>query len=103
MTCGTCSRRFDLAHVLTWTHHGRPAAMHPNYEAELARLQAGHRPVWIPIGVRARVSAAGEHHGVVGRVVKRGRTSYHLRVGRTVLRVPFAWVEPVSDQSSVRA
>ncbi len=34
-------------------------------------------------------------HALVGEVVKRGRTSYHLRVGARVFRVPFAWVEPV--------
>ena len=94
MSCSRCSSRFDLAHVLSWTHHGRPAGMHPNYEAELARIRAGESPTWIRVGGRARITASGEHHGRVGRVVKRGRTSYHLRVGSTVFRVPFAWVEP---------
>ena len=105
MTCGRCSRTFDLAHVLSWTHHGRPAAMHPNYEAELARLRAGDRPSWIPVGARARVIADGEHAGTVGTVVKRGRTSYHLHTGRSVLRVPFAWVVPLTrtDESLARA
>lgn len=94
MSCSRCSPRFDLAHVLSWTHHGRPAAMHPNYEAELARIRSGEPATWIRVGGRARITAAGEHHGRVGRVVKRGRTSYHLRVGSIVFRVPFAWVEP---------
>ena len=36
----------------------------------------------------------GEYHGLVGKIVKVGRTSYHLRVGRSLLlRVPFAGVE----------
>jgi predicted SprT family Zn-dependent metalloprotease len=39
LTCGLCSPRFDLAHVYTWTHHGRPAGLGPAYETELARLQ----------------------------------------------------------------
>lgn len=94
LTCGLCSSAFDLAHVYTWSHHGRPATMHPNYEAELARLRQGRRTVLLPVGARARVTAQGEHRGAVGRVAKRGRTSYHLRVGRLLLRVPFAWVEP---------
>jgi len=93
-TCGTCSNRFDLGHVYEWTHHGRPAEMHPNYVAELDRLRAGKYVVLLPVGSRAKVTVAGEHHGLVGRIVKRGRTSYHLRTGRQVLRVPFAWVEP---------
>ena len=46
------------------------------------------------MGGRARITVDGEHHGRVGRVVKRGRTSYHLKVGSIVFRVPFAWVEP---------
>lgn len=95
MSCAHCSSTFDLGHLIAWTHRGRPAAMHPNYEAELAALPSGRQPVLLPVGARARVVVRGEHHGLVGRVVKRGRTSYHLRTGRQLLRVPFAWVEPV--------
>jgi predicted SprT family Zn-dependent metalloprotease len=94
LTCGLCSSTFDLAHLYTWTHHGKPAVLHPNYEAELARLREGRHTVLLPVGARVRVTVAGEHHGTVGRVAKRGRTSYHLRAGRRLLRVPFAWVEP---------
>ena len=83
LTCGLCSSVFDLAHVYTWTHHGRPAVLHPNYEAELARLREGRHTVLLPVGARVRVTVEGEHHGTVGRVAKRGRTSYHLRAGRT--------------------
>ena len=94
MTCSRCRSRFDLDHLITWTHHGRPALMHPNYDAELDRLRAGRPLVVLAPGARVRVTAEGDHQGTVGRIVKRGRTSYHLRVGRGVLRVPFAWVEP---------
>jgi predicted SprT family Zn-dependent metalloprotease len=94
LTCGLCSPTFDLAHVYTWTHHGRPAVLHPNYEAELARLREGRQVRLLPVGARARVTVDGDYLGTVGRIAKRGRTSYHLRVGRTMLRVPFAWVDP---------
>jgi predicted SprT family Zn-dependent metalloprotease len=94
MTCGLCWSSFDLAHLYTWAHHGRPAVMHPNYEAELARLRQGRHIVLLPVGAKVRVTVAGEFEGTVGRVAKRGRTSYHLRAGRRLLRVPFAWVEP---------
>jgi predicted SprT family Zn-dependent metalloprotease len=94
LTCGLCSPTFDLAHVYAWTHHGRPVVLHPNYEAELDRLREGRHTVLLPVGARVRVTVAGEHQGTVGRVAKRGRTSYHLRAGRRLLRVPFAWVEP---------
>jgi predicted SprT family Zn-dependent metalloprotease len=98
MTCGVCSRGFDLAHVLSWTHHGRPATMHPNYEAELAELRAGTRRPLLRVGSRATITAPGEFEGRSGVVVKRGRTSYHLRCGRDVVRVPFAYVEAGSSR-----
>lgn len=94
MTCASCSRSFDLDHLIGWTHHGRPARMHPNYEAELARVRAGERRVVLRVGARGRITVEGQHAGRVGTVVKRGRTSYHLRTEGVVLRVPFAWVEP---------
>ncbi len=94
MSCSRCRPQFDVAHLLSWTHHGRPGVMHPNYVAELDRLMTGQRPTWIRVGGRARITADGEHHGLVGRVVKRGRTSYHLKIGSMVFRVPFACVEP---------
>ncbi len=95
MTCGECSPTFDLAHVFSWTHHGRPAVMHPNYEAELARLRAGRGLVVHRVGTRLRITAPGEFEGRVGKVVKLGRTSYHVRSGRTLVRVPFALAERV--------
>ncbi len=96
MSCSQCRPQFDVAHLLSWTHHGRPGQMHPNYVAELERLVTGERPTWIRVGGRARITVDGEHHGLVGRVVKRGRTSYHLKVGSMVFRVPFACVEPLT-------
>ncbi len=93
LTCAQCSSSFDLDHVFSWTHRGRPAVMHPNYESELARARAGKSIVVLAVGMRGRVTVPGEHQGLVGRIVKRGRTSYHLRTRGGVLRVPFAWVE----------
>ncbi|MCM0620125.1 SprT-like domain-containing protein [Nocardioides bruguierae] len=99
VTCARCAPgRFDLAHLLTWSHHGRPATaemLHPNYLAELERLAAGQRMRVLGPGQRARIIVGGRYAGSVGTVVKRGRTRYHLRVGRQVLTVPFAGVEPV--------
>ncbi len=95
MVCRRCSgSTFDLRHLLTWTHHGRPAVHHPNYDAELAALREGRPVTRLGVGSRARVVVPGEYDRVVGTVLKRGRTCYHLRVGRQVLRVPFAGVEP---------
>ena len=63
VSCSRCARGFSLAHLVEWTHHGRPAQMHPNYEAELARIRAGGRLVLLPVGARARVTAPGSASG----------------------------------------
>lgn len=95
MTCSQCRRTFDLAHLIEWTHHGQPGVMHPNYVAELERLRTGRRLVVHPRGAAVRITAPGEFAGQRGRVVKRGRTSYHVRLRQAVVRVPFALVERV--------
>jgi len=94
VSCGRCSPAFSADHVLEWTHSGRPAAMHPNYVAELTALRAGERLTVVAPGSRVRISAPGDFAGRVGRVVKRGRTSYHVQLREGVLRVPFAGVVP---------
>ncbi len=75
--------------------------MHPSYLAELRLLaepEASGRPVTtirrLRVGERVRVTAPGRYHGVVGQVVKRGRTRYHVRVEGAVLTAPFPAVEP---------
>ena len=93
MSCGTCSRTFSVEHVYEWSHRGRPAAMHPNYLAELAALREGRRLHVLPVGAQVRITVPGDYLGRVGRVVKRGRTSYHVRVREGLLRVAFAGVE----------
>ncbi|CAN5170824.1 hypothetical protein BH09ACT12_BH09ACT12_16130 [soil metagenome] len=94
LACRQCSATFDLDNAFSWTHQGRPALMHPNYEAELDRLRAGLHLEILRVGSKVRITIAGEHHGRIAKIVKCGRTSYHLRAGRSVLRVPFACVEP---------
>jgi predicted SprT family Zn-dependent metalloprotease len=107
--CRRCGPTFDLAHLIAWTHHGRPVPMSPAYDAQLrrirARAEAGPGTV-APVvvlgpGDRARVVAQGRYHGAVGSVVKRGRTRYHLRVPEGVLTVPFALVEPLAGPPKV--
>jgi hypothetical protein len=46
------------------------------------------------------VLPGSKHDGVVGTLVKRGRTRYHLRVGHQVMTVPFALVQPVTTMMS---
>ncbi|MEP9381824.1 SprT-like domain-containing protein [Nocardioides cheoyonin] len=94
LMCGRCDAPNDVDRVFEWVHHGRPAAMHPNYVAELAAMRDGRRMTILPPGATARVVAPGEFSGRVGTVAKVGRTSYHLRLPEGLLRVVFAAVEP---------
>jgi len=101
MACARCGSAFDPAHLLSWTHHGRPAPMGAGYEVELGRIRAraSGAPVVAPVvlrpGDRVRVDLPGDRYdGATGTLLKRGRTRYHLRVGEAVLTVPFALVQP---------
>jgi hypothetical protein len=91
--CGRCSSTFSPEHLFVWTHHGRPAAMHPNYLHELERLRAGDPLVLAAVGGQVRLLVSGTLHGRVGTVVKRGRTSYHVRLPEGRFRVLFAGAE----------
>ncbi|GAA1914998.1 hypothetical protein GCM10009815_07380 [Nocardioides marmoribigeumensis] len=98
LLCRPCASRPTLERVFAWTHHGRPVApevLHPTYAVELAALTRGARLQRLGPGMRARVVAPGVLQGQIGRVVKVGRTRYHLRVPSGVYTVPFGMVEPV--------
>ena len=97
-SCPTCSSTFSVDHVFGWTYRGAPAAMTAGYRADLARLraraaeQAEQLDLTVPVrlGDTLQISAPGsKYDGVRGTLVKRGRTRYHLRVGRAVMTVPF--------------
>lgn len=97
-SCPDCSPGFDAAALFTWTHRGREVPMHPSYVAELARLR---RPAVVPrprhllaVGERVRLTGGGKYGGMVGTIVKRGRSRYHVQTRSGVLGAPFALVEP---------
>ena len=94
VSCRRCSATFSVDHLLQWTRHGRPAAMHPNYAAELRSLTGGERFALVAPGARVRVVVPGPYAGRVGRVVRRGRTRYAVQLPEGVLQVPFAGAEP---------
>jgi hypothetical protein len=96
--CGRCSPQFSPDHLLEWTWHGRPAAMHPNYLLELDQLRRGGRLVLAGVGARVRMLVPGPLHGRVGTVVGRGRTSYHVELPEGRFRVVFAGAQPVEDE-----
>lgn len=76
--------------------------MHPNYDAELARLrqrasdpsQPGADAAFdrLPLGASVALDVQGQYAGVSGTIVKRGRSRYHVRTSVGVLTVPFALV-----------
>ena len=110
-SCGRCSPRFDGSAIYEWTFRGRPAPMLPAYTAELARLRAGGsakaspragEPVRLEgsaslpkVGDRVRLRGAGKYGGLVGTVVKQGRTRFHVQTGAGLLQASFTMVEPV--------
>ncbi|MGZ4457841.1 MAG: SprT-like domain-containing protein [Nocardioidaceae bacterium] len=101
-SCGRCSATFSREHLLEWTYDGRPAQMHPNYVAELRALEQGTPQRLLGPGSRARIIAPGQFEGRVGVVVKRARTSYHVRLPEGLVRVVFAGAEPADQPSAVR-
>ena len=92
--CGVCSNTFRPEHVLEWTYRGRPAAMHPNYLAELAAIRQGSGQQRLAVGAAARVIGPGRFQGRVGTVAAVGRTRYRLLIEEGLLSVIFAHVEP---------
>jgi predicted SprT family Zn-dependent metalloprotease len=99
LLCRPCGSRPTLERVFSWSHHGRPvppAHIHPTYASELAALSRGARLQRLGLGVKARVVAPGPLHGQVGRVMKVGRTRYHVRLPGGTYTVPFGLVEPVA-------
>jgi predicted SprT family Zn-dependent metalloprotease len=102
-SCLRCSRTFDPAALYTWTHQGRPAPMHPRYEAELAHLRApqpGPSPVRLRVGDRVRLTGAGRYAGLAGTIVKQGRSRYHVQTRAGMLSAAFATVRPLEEPVS---
>lgn len=122
-SCGQCSAVFDPVALLDWTWKGLRVQMHPNYEAErrgiVERFAPGRpdRPaasvaarssqperfavaepvlVLMPVGTRVRLIGKGKYAGRVGKVVKVGRSRYHVKMPKLLLTAPFAMVEPVT-------
>lgn len=93
VSCNRCSDRFDPSHVFTWTFQGRPAAMHPNYLAELEATRIGAPVVRAAVRSTVRITR-GDFSGRVGTVVKRGRTRYQVRLPEGIVRPLFSAVEP---------
>ena len=104
-SCRACSGGFDPSAIYTWSHHGRPAAMDPRYDAELARIRAGRAapgpaPIPVQVGERVRLTGTGKYAGLAGTVVKRGRTRYQVQTGAGLLNVAFTAAQPLPAPAS---
>jgi predicted SprT family Zn-dependent metalloprotease len=102
VACGSCGGSFDRANVLRWSYQGQEVPleeMTTGYRQEWARLQSGSAsvpvPQRLPVGTVVRVGGSGRFAGATGRIVGRGRTRYHVQVGRGVLTVPFPLAQAV--------
>jgi predicted SprT family Zn-dependent metalloprotease len=98
-SCSSCSPAFDPAALYTWTLNGQPAAMHPRYAAELARIRAPQPdpvPVRLGVGDRVRLTGEGRYAGLAGTIVKRGRSRYHVQTKAGMLSAAFTTVQPLT-------
>lgn len=62
-SCTRCARRFSPAHLLTWTHRGCSAPMHPAFVAEFEAIQRRHPGL-------VRPAAETGHGGGGGRAMQ---------------------------------
>lgn len=95
-SCSRCSRAFDRRAVFAWTYRGQAAPMQAAYVAEMVRVQGGRPGMAFQIGDRVRLKGGGKYGGLVGTIVKQGRSRYHVQTRAGLLNATFAMVEPVA-------
>ncbi|WP_240917890.1 hypothetical protein [Phycicoccus sp. HDW14] len=106
MSCGRCSRRFDTAHLFTWSYRGGPASLPPSYAAELAELRrttvaaAAARPPGL--GELVEVSV-GPWAGMTGVVELVGSVRCQVRVDDELVSLPLEAVRPVTSAGAAAA
>ncbi|MGL4175333.1 MAG: SprT-like domain-containing protein [Dermatophilaceae bacterium] len=104
-SCGVCSRRFDIRHLLVWSHRGRPGRMSTGYAAELAALRA----VVATEAARAAPQlgdvvtvAGGRFAERVGEVEHVGPTRAQVRVDGALVSVPLDALHPADTVRPAR-
>lgn len=96
VTCARCSRRFNLNHLVRWTHHGATVPMPESYAVQLrALLGPSERATVVRLGDQVRITASGPYVGLVGEVELVGAVRCQIRVGDDLLSLPRASFEPV--------
>lgn len=107
--CRLCSRTFSMEHLLTWTFHGQSVDLGHEYARSLARSYQREEQMaalaalasvagpearggLLTPGTSVMLAGTGRWSGMSGRVIKRGRTRYHVRTQAGVVTAPFALV-----------
>jgi len=102
VTCGRCSKRFDVRHLVRWTHRGVSVPMPASYAVQLRELIGPAESVAeVRLGDFVRITAAGPYAGLIGEVELVGAVRCQVRLGDELLSVPRAAfeVETRSDRS----
>lgn len=101
LSCTSCSREFNTAHLFEWTYRGHHFPHHPEYaralaESEVRASGGSGQPLarLLTMGESARITAEGKFRDRIGTIEGVGRTRYQVRVDEGILSVPFSLVEP---------
>jgi len=113
VSCFVCSPTFDPSAVIEWTFRGRSVPMGQSYVADLAELRrrqgiaaaaaaAGRSDTGgalpelpLPAGTSVRIMGDGRYAGLIGRILKCGRTRYHVLTSQGLLTASPSVVQPL--------
>jgi predicted SprT family Zn-dependent metalloprotease len=99
VSCGHCSARFDVRHLLTWTYKGKSVPMPPSYSAALADVQrkasVETRRRSLRLGDQVRITGDGVWAGRSGEVELVGAARVQVRVGDDLVSLPAELVQPL--------
>jgi predicted SprT family Zn-dependent metalloprotease len=113
-SCSSCSPQFDPEALIEWTFRGRKVPMGQGYIADLAELRRRQGivaaaaaatasregtgtapPLPLPAGTQVQILGEGRYAGLIGRILKRGRTRYHILTSQGLLTASPALVRPL--------
>ncbi len=99
VSCGHCSARFDVRHLLTWTYKGKSVPMPPGYSAALADVQrkasVETRRRSLRLGDHVHITGDGVWAGRSGEVELVGAARVQVRVGDDLVSLPAELVQPL--------
>lgn len=101
LLCRKCRNEPLRSRVFEWTHHGRPARMHPNYTSELESLLSGQQMRRLRPREHCVIRSDGPYGGRSGVIESVGRTRYRVRLADGVVTVPFSLAEPQAPEADL--